>query len=371
MEMKNNKMIKVVFIIDSLSKGGKERRLVELIKSLGEREMDMHLVLLTDIIHFEEIRNANVKIHILKRGIKKDPTIFFRLFKLVRAICPDIINSWGLMPGFYSLPIAKLLGIPFVNSMIVNAPEKMNKKRRIISALTLPFSDVVLANSKAGLKCYGMEGKRSKVIYNGYDFSRSVDLRSTDEIRKELNIPDGMVVGMVAGFRRNKDYKTFILTAIEIIKERNDAIFLMVGDGDTHEESKELSAGSKRIIFAGRRSDAEALIRVFDIGVLATFTEGISNSIMEYMSLGKPVVATDGGGTKEIVIDGVTGYLVKRQDVNDLKTKILKLLDDKNLRDTMGEEGKKRIETEFSMEKMTESYFEVFKELKENKGRKK
>jgi glycosyltransferase involved in cell wall biosynthesis len=97
-----------------------------------------------------------------------------------------------------------------------------------------------------------------------------------------------------------------------------------------------------------------------DIGILATYTEGISNSIMEFMALGKPVVATDGGGTKELVIGGETGFLIKPKSVEELVSKIEYLLNNDKIASSMGMKAKERIKQEFSMKKMINSFVDLY-----------
>ena len=117
------------------------------------------------------------------------------------------------------------------------------------------------------------------------------------------------------------------------------------------------------IRFLGNQSDTESIINVFDVGVLATFTEGISNAIMEYMAFSKPVVATDGGGTKEILIHNETGFLVRQSDVEDLANKIEILLDDRSLSTRFGATGKDRLVKEFNLNKMTERYINFYQNI--------
>ena len=110
---------------------------------------------------------------------------------------------------------------------------------------------------------------------------------------------------MVAGFDKRKDFATLIEAAIDICRERSDLVFMFVGGGPDWELLRSRvpqSMINNQIIFTGKRTDVESVIQIFDIGLLITFYEGISNSIIEYMALGKPVIATDGGGTSEIII---------------------------------------------------------------------
>ena len=104
----------------------------------------------------------------------------------------------------------------------------------------------------------------------------------------------------------------------------------------------------------------EDIIAAFDIGALITFTEGISNSIIEYMILRKPVVATDGGGTAELLLDGETGILVRQSDPASVAAAIMRLLDDAELRQRMGARGRHRIETEFLAPQTFARYAELY-----------
>ena len=170
---------------------------------------------------------------------------------------------------------------------------------------------------------------------------------------------------MVARFDKRKDYAMFLASAKKILETRNDVTFLTVGDGETlHNCMNLVPAKYKEYIrFLGKQSDIESLINIFDIGVLVSYEEGISNSIMEYMALGKTVIATKHGGNEEIVINNKTGFLIKSQDIDDLSKKIEYLLDNKDVAGVMGRCGKERLEKEFNLEKMTESYIKLYKSM--------
>ena len=117
----------------------------------------------------------------------------------------------------------------------------------------------------------------------------------------------------------------------------------------------------------GRRSDVEALVQIFDIGVLCTnlkvHGEGISNSIIEYMVLGKPVIATDGGGTNELITDNENGYLIGDKDDSSLVEKILFLYNDLCAAHRVGQAAQKTILNKFLLDRMTAEYISVY-ELK-------
>ncbi len=156
---------------------------------------------------------------------------------------------------------------------------------------------------------------------------------------------------MIAEFRPDKDFRTFLLAALRLVSSRPNVTFVTVGDGETLTSMKELvrDAGD-RIQFLGRRKDVEKIVNSLSIGVLATFTEGISNSIMEYMVMAKPVVATACSGSSELVLDGETGFLVPPGDPAALADRITYLLDHPDEARRMGQAGKKHIEEHFSLE---------------------
>jgi glycosyltransferase involved in cell wall biosynthesis len=361
------KRIRILYIIDALGPGGAERRLVQLLGGLDGDVFSSKLVLLTDIIHYAEVHDLGTEIITLKRKIKKDPSISFRLYGICKKWRPDIIHAWGSMTATYAGPVAKLLGIKLINAMIADAPVRLDSKHKTRSFLSFPFSDVIQANSHAGLKAYGVPADKGNVVHNGFDFERIVDLKAPQEIREELNITTRHVVGMVAGFRYHKDHASLIAAALTILERRDDVTFVCVGDGPEMARIQRLAGGNDKIIFAGRRTDVESLVNIFDIGILLTdldkHGEGISNSIMEYMALRKPVIATDGGGTRELVTDGETGFLIPQKSPGTLAQRINDLLDNDEMRQTMGIKGEKKIREEFSIARMISGHVSSYRSL--------
>ena len=353
-----------------MTAGGKERRLVELIKSLKDYP-DIHceLATMSKDIHYQYVFKQDIRIHYLLRKWKKDPGIFLKLYKLCKEFKPDIIHSWGSMPSVYAVPVAKLLRIKFIDGSITYAaPIKVFSKLWLSSKLTFPFSDTIIANSKAGLKTHNLkESAKNLYIYNGFDFSRLKDLTDRKLIRKKFNIKTKYIVGMVANFIPAKDYETYLKAAEKILGKRKDIAFLCIGEGHSLKESKEFinEKFSENIKFLGKQKEIESIVNIFDIGILTCNTsghaEGISNSIMEYMALGKPVIATDSGGNKEVVIDNKTGFIVQPFNVEEVVCRINELLNNKEERGSMGKTGRKRIEEKFNLDKMLYNFVELYR----------
>lgn len=358
--------MKILFFIDTLTAGGKERRLIELMKALKMRkDIEFEMAVMSHEIHFQEVFDLDIKIHYLVRSTKKDLSAFYKFYKICKEYRPDIVHCWDSMTAVYSVPACKLLHIKLINGMIVDAPQKQNifNKHWARAKLTFPFSDIIIGNSRAGLTAYKAPVRKSFFIYNGFNFKRTNHLEEREIVREQFNLNKKYVVGMVASFSVYKDYKTFFSAAQLLLSRRNDVVFMVIGKETDSVLSKSFIDDTylKHFRLLGKQSGIESLIHAMDIGVLSTFTEGISNSILEYMALGKPVVASRGGGTNEIVEDAGTGFLVNQSDPTELANKIETLLDDADLRKKMGLAGQERIKKIFTIECMADKYISFYK----------
>ncbi|MFI5250970.1 MAG: glycosyltransferase [Bacteroidota bacterium] len=363
--------MKVLMFIDSLRSGGKERRLVELLKGLRQRDtIQIEVAIMSEEITYQDFFTLNIPIYYLLRDKKKDPKIFSRLFSLCKDVKPDIIHVWDSMTAVYAIPVCKLRGIKLINSMITDAPRlKIFSRGWVRSKLSFPFSDMILANSQAGLRSYNAPSGKSNFIHNGFDFNRVKKICEPGEIRAKFHIETEHVVVMVATFSPYKDYESYIMVAKEIVDKRSDVTFLTLGDGPMLQSfSSQLNTKyQSRIKLLGRQSDVESIVSASTIGVLLTNTEehgeGISNSIMEYMAFQKPVIATDSGGTREIVEDGITGFIIGQRDRGSFRTNLELLLENPAKAREMGLAGRKRIEDEFSLSKMVDSFYHEYEKL--------
>ena len=355
--------MKILFCIESLHSGGKERRLVELISGLSKYpEIKMELVLTKKDIFYTKIYQTGIKLHFLnKTGIKKDPRIFYHFFKIARKFKPDLIHVWGNMAALLAIPTKVLLRIPMINNQITEVPLKL-PAGFFTYKFTFKFSDLILSNTLAGLKCFSAPRSKSKCIYNGFDFQRVQSLNSKREIKEKFQIKTKYLIGMVATFSIYKDYKAYIEAAISVCKKREDVTFISIGGGDYSAYKKKVPRDFiDRILFVGKQNNVESIMNVCDIGVLASFTEGISNSILEFMALSKPVIATGGGGTREIVVDGENGFHIEARNPILLAEKIEKLLDEPALIVEFGEKGKKIVQTKFEIDQMIRSFINEYK----------
>lgn len=361
--------MKILYVIESLRSGGKERRLVSLIKNLISKYEDIKIevVILSKDVHYNEIFDFNIKIHFLKRNIKRDIKIIFKFNKIINDFQPFIVHCWDNIAAIHLAPLCKIKKIPFINSMISTAPPLLSRfsKRYFFNAISYPFSDIILTNSKAGLYSFRVPKNKGRFIYNGFDFNRKKIKISEDIIRENFNITTKHIVGMTGAFYDRKDYKTFVKAGELILKSRNDVTFVAIGGGPNLNRIKNSVSNEYKLNFRflGKQDDVESIVNTFNIGVLATFTEGISNAIMEYMIFKKPVIATKGGGTNELVIENENGFLIEQQNIEQLAEKIVYLLENTKIASNMGKKGKDRIENYFSINKMVIDTYQIYKDV--------
>jgi glycosyltransferase involved in cell wall biosynthesis len=362
----------ILFIADNIGGGGKERRMLELIKSLSKMpSYKIVLVSLTDMgVGYDYMYDFPVTIIETDRKHKFTTEPFFIIRNAIRKYKPDIVHSWGSMGSVYILPLLPFRKFKFINGIIADAPNHIDwyKKPYVRGQLTFPFSDVVLSNSLAGIKSYNAPVNKTFCIYNGIDMNRFKNLKDPDGLKQELGISHfSFIIGMVGAFHDRKDYNTFVIAAQKVIHMHKDICFLLVGEGKNSEPIAALLSDEdkKNIRFLGRRSDIESLIQIFDIGVLCTNSkihgEGVSNSIIEYMSLGKPVIATEGGGTNEVIEDSKNGFLIEDKGVDTLVEKILLLYNNPETGKKMGEQALQTIKDKFLLDRMTDEFISIYK----------
>ncbi len=361
--------MKILFFAESLTSGGKERRILELISYLTHHtEHEVSLVLTEHEIYYTAVYDLGITIKIFKRKfLKYDPRLFISFSKYCKEYSPDIIHTWGKMTSFYAIPARIFCKVPLVSNLISDT----NKRFKPLSIDSFFFnagmyySSAILANSNAGLLAYNIKTPKASVIYNGVNlkrFEQSFDIQKEKEI---LGIKTPYAVVMVAIFSALKDYDLFVEIAKKIGEMRDDVTFVGVGNGvDFHRIQQRIKDEKiNNICLPGYKNNVESIIAASDIGLLCTYSEGISNSIIEYMGLSKPVITTDlTGGSNEIVVHGETGYIIDR-NAEEIVNSINSLLDNKELRDSMGAKGRQIIADKFSIDRMGKEFESVYNEV--------
>ncbi len=363
----NTLPLSILFVIGRLGTGGKERQLVELIHGLKKRGYELHLLVKNNDASFlDKIRDDLASFHSLEK--KQFHFLdFLKIAAIINSTKPDIVSIWAVVAGYFILP-ARLFtpcSYKLINCCIRNAPLRLSLSKKI-ERFMYSFFPTVVSNSKAGLVAYGQQKKKGRhVLYNGFDFNRVPDV-SRQAAKQELGFPvDKKCIVMVASLTEKKDHEMFIDCAARLLTQRDDIIFYLIGDGYRREilQAKVCKLGiESSVLFLGNRDDVELIFRAADLSILtstAWFGEGISNSILESLACGTPVIATDSPGTREVIEDEKNGLIVPCGDSGELADKVGLLLGNPNLMNRLGDKGRKTVEKKFSLSEMIEGFIRI------------
>ncbi len=353
-------MTRVLMVCDGLDNGGAERQMALLASNLPAH-YEVRVVSLGDGPYADVLRGRGIGLRVVPRGWRYDVSPGWRIWREMVLWRPDLVHSWGWMAGAAAAVSCKVLRIPLVDGTIRSArlPDRWRRTARFL----LSRADAVIANSEAGLAAYGVSGPRAFVVHNGFEAERK-PARPGESTGTTNDIPE---VVMAARMVPAKDFDT-LLDAAERVRDSGHRFRLtLVGSGP---ESERLTARAQDLIGAGVVRILDGGLEVMpvlasaDIGVLLTdpryHAEGLSNSIMEYMACGLPVVCTDSGGNREVVLDGHTGFVVPPHDAAAVADALGRLLDEPDTALRFGETGRERISTVFSAEAMVENTVRVY-----------
>ncbi|MEW6685358.1 MAG: glycosyltransferase family 4 protein [Candidatus Edwardsbacteria bacterium] len=228
----------------------------------------------------------------------------------------------------------------------------------------------IIVNSKAVAGIFGKKASKVRVVYNAQEFLKIKE--DKDEIRRDLGLDsEDLVLGWAGRIHPEKGLEYLIEAMREILDFAPKVKLLILGDASLGNESyerrlKKLSVHLKvqdRIQFLGFHRDISQIFSTFDIFVLPSLREPFGLVTLEAMQLGKPVIATNTGGTPEIVVDGETGLLVPPKEAKALAQAIISLLKNREFREKMGRQGKERVQRNFSLESHLRGMEEVFDEV--------
>lgn len=369
-------MTRILFIIPTLDRGGAEKQLTLLATRLPRSEFDVEVCALTRGGPFQQaLEQAGIAVSVLHKRFKIDPFAAGRLARLIGRGRFDIVHTWLFAANSYGRWLARRARVPVVIASERCADHWKGAAELFIDRWLAPATDRILVNSRAVAEFYaraGIAAERIECIPNGVELEPG-DGADPQTIRAELGIPPGSpIMGFVGRLWPQKRVQDF-LWAADIIKNVKPHVFsLVVGDGPQRDWLLRYAADIDmldRVKFLGSRNDVPRLLAAIDLLVLPSEFEGMPNVVLEAMWAGKPVVATNIPGTDEVLVDGVTGFLVPVGDRAAIARRANLLLEDAALRERMGLAGRRRIESTFGVDRMVAAHIETYRQLMQNKPR--
>ncbi len=371
-------MHSILYPVNALHHAGAEQQLLALVRGLDkERFRPIVAPLYPDgslAAQFRAVPGLEV-IDLGRRG-KFDPSPLWKIGAILRSRRVAIVQPFLTPSTFFGLLPA--LG---VRAPITIVTERCGVRRnrgagyktyRTIEDWLTRFADSVVPNSLAGaalLRERGIAAAKIQPIYTGLDRARlQPDPAQVAAHRATLGVPTGgKVVGILATLTPAKDHATFFRAAVQVAAARPDSRFAIIGEGALRAELTALVARlgeAERVTFFGYQSRVADYLAACDLLVSSSRdNEGASNSILEGMALGLPIVATDIGGNGELVRDGVTGRLTAIGDHAAIAAAILRAFDRPEETATLVANARRLVETEFSHEGMVAQYEALYARL--------
>ncbi|MDH5536559.1 MAG: TIGR03088 family PEP-CTERM/XrtA system glycosyltransferase [Betaproteobacteria bacterium] len=376
----------VAHVIYRLDVGGLENGLVNLINRIPAERFRHAIICLTDSSAFRQrLQRDDVPVFTLNKPSGNSPVTLYKLWRLLIRLRPDIVHTRNLAALEGTLPAA-LAGVSVrvhgEHGRDIDDLDGRNARRQIIRRLFKPFVHHYIAVSR-DLESYlqhkvGVPPSRIAQIYNGVDSER---FHPAGARREEVPCagfagPENFVIGTVGRMQAVKDQLTLARAFVQLMQNIPGAEqwlrLVMIGDGPLRDRVRVLLADAGLEKFAwlpGERNDVAPIMRGFDLFVLPSLAEGISNTILEAMASGLPVLATDVGGNPELVEPGVTGTLVPRGDAERMARAMRAYAESTELCRRHGSEARRGVEHRFGMEAMVNAYMAVYDQLLAIKAR--
>lgn len=359
----------VLQLIDSFNQGGSERQALQLTRLL--HESGSFQVRLASLSPDGILRRDVADLNLLE--IPSFPLTSFhdrnalqqlrRFTRWLRVNQIQILHTHDFYTNVFGMAGGSLARVPVRIASMRETSGMRTTGQAQAQRLSFSLAHHVVANSeavKARLMAEGVRPEKITVIYNGLANARLISNESRTHALSSLGLPEDRAgepqkfVTIVANMRHDvKNYPMFLRAAAKTRAAVPSAAFLLAGEGELSGSLRILAKDlgiEDQTFFLGRCERIAELLKVSEVCVLSSKAEGFSNSILEYMAAGRPVVATDVGGAREAIVEGETGYLVPAENDSLMADRIITLLLAPERAHSLGESGKRIVEQKFSCE---------------------
>jgi glycosyltransferase involved in cell wall biosynthesis len=365
-------MKRILFLVTGLAYGGAETQVVYLATRFKSRGWEVGVVsLIPPKAYIEDLEKADVLVFSLDiRRKLPDPRPILRLVQIIRKWQPDVVHSHMVHANLLARIVRPLAPFPVLVCTAHNIDEG-GRLREVLYRLTDPFCDLTTQVSQAGLERYVHVGAvpRHKICYipNGVDTERfKPNLEDRLKVRKELGV-EGFVWLAVGRFDPPKDYPNMLQAFARVVHKHLNTMLLIAGDGPLRKTMENMTRElgvEKHVKFLGIRRDIPQLMNAADAYVMSSEWEGMPMVLLEASACRLPIVATNVGGNAEIVLDGQTGFLVPPKSPEALSQAMLRMMDlPEEVREKMGEQARKHIESNFSLDRIVDCWEALYYEL--------
>ena len=366
---------KIVHIAKVTGVHGMEKHLLTLLPRLNNQPHEIAFLILIDPQHpvadyLELLKQQGIATHPVAIQHDIDPFCFAAVFKFFRHVKPVLVHTHLMHGDLYGITAARCAGIKAIISSKHNDDAfRLRQPLKIINyMLNRNTSRIIAISDWIARFTQNVEGaaqEKIRTIYYGIEPAQTASDRNA--LRAALSMgSEDIVVGIIARLVEQKGHRYLIDAFAKAVMENHRLRLLIVGSGALEEELKkqvQRESLQEKVIFTGYRSDTVDLLNAIDIFAHPSLWEGFGLSVLEAMTMGKPVVATKVSALPELIEDTVTGYLVPPRDVTALSDALLKLAGTPSLRQQMGASGQKRCRSLFSVDRMVQETRSLYTEV--------
>lgn len=365
-------MINILHLMPTSGPGGAERLLIDIVSSLNKKTYHSVVGMLNTGWLTGKIEEAGLDIRVMRSGGPIDHVLFKDLIQIIRSENINIIHSHLLDMNFYAALSSKVTNTPLVCTEHgdIHHTSKGSWKN-ILKAKTISlFADNIVFVSQYTedyfQKYVKQPPNKRTVIYNGVDDNlfKKVDADQKKALRKKLQLNENAALIANVGNLYPVKGQKYLIQAFRLVKDSvPNSELLIIGRGELEQELRtetETIGLKDSVRFLGFREDVGDLLKASDIFVLSSLSEGLPIALIEAMGCGLPVVATDVGGVKEVIQDGIDGFIVPAQDSVSLAGRIKLIIEGGASMNMMRENASKKVRTVFSKGIMLKKYEELY-----------
>jgi len=370
--------IKVLECIRQGEIGGGESHLLSIAENLDRTKFDLVVLSFTDGPMIERLKERGVETHIVFSKLPFDIPKWPKVKKILREQQIDIVHTHGSRACSNVMIASKSLMIPVIytihgwsfhsdqNFFVRNA--RIWAEKILTSKADINIS-VSNSNRQTGIN--HITGFKSIVIYNGINQKKFSPYQSYKDIRHALGIsPNAILVSFIARVTTHKQPLVLIRAFKKSLSNTSNLHLLIVGEGDQKQEAIRLAEDlelANKVTFQPFRQDVPEILAASDLFVLPSLWEGFSIGLIEAMSMGKAVIATNVDGTKEVIQNNVNGMLIEPGNIQALAESITRLANDKLLRQDLGQNALITVQEQFNSAVMTRKIEDLYIDLYERK----
>lgn len=374
--------IRIAYLNGSLDIGGSERQMVELARRLPRDRFSPEFVLLTGRGPLADLaESGGVPVHVLDWARTGEPwRRVRRIGDIARYVTTmrhgqfDIIDAWLFTAYAIAASARSLTDVPVIiagRRALSDFKIGQHPINRMLDEIARRRVDSIVANSEGVMRDVlaneGIAPDRICVIRNGAELPVPLAAESRDAIRSRWGAgPENVVIGCIANYKRKKGLEAIVAVASVVVAAVPAAIFVLIGEGPLRPDLEQAigEAGLvERVRLHGREPDAREIVGGFDIALQASLSEGLPNAILEAAAAGIPVVATNVGGTAELVADGTTGRLVEPGDNQAMAEAIIWLAASSDRRAAFGAAGRRLVAERFGMDRFVAETMALYEQV--------